>query len=118
MKLTTKLLSVICLFLTSRGYAQETQNWFFLTHNQKVTQHFGILADVQLRASDEMKYLSTLLLRSAVNLEFNDRHSAAIGYAWKSDWIGDDIRLLKTGSMSNICFLLKANELKSSCALD
>jgi hypothetical protein len=66
--------------------AQENAAWIFLSHTQKLNEKFDILADVQLRSTDRITYLSAILLRTALNYKFNKDQSLALGYAHKGDW--------------------------------
>jgi hypothetical protein len=70
------------------SYAQttESQGWFFVTHRQALSKKFDLLADAQLRSANRGKYLNTLLLRGALSYNFNKKHAAALGYAYKGDW--------------------------------
>jgi len=70
--------------------AQDNGAWFFLSHTQRITNKFDILADVQLRSTDHLSYLSTLLLRTALNYNLNKQQSVALGYAHKGDWEVED----------------------------
>ena len=91
-----KTLAIIFfLFLSRQGLAQKMENrsWFFLSHTQKVSKKWNALADVQLRSSDKIKRFETVLLRTAVAYEFNEEHSVALGYAYKSDWEEDILKL-------------------------
>jgi hypothetical protein len=67
-------------------YAQENAAWFFLSHTQKISNKFDILADVQLRSTDHITYFSALLLRTALNYKISKEQSVALGYAHKGDW--------------------------------
>jgi hypothetical protein len=88
MSLIKKLIMLLLCLTGYNGYAQltETQGWFFLSHTQALTKKFDLLADAQLRSANRFDYLNTLLLRSAVNYNFNDKHAVALGYAYKRDW--------------------------------
>jgi hypothetical protein len=80
-------LMLLCMAgLNSYAQITETQGWVFVTHRQKLNKKFDLLADVQLRSADKGDYLNTLLLRSAISYNFNKKHSAALGYAYKGDW--------------------------------
>jgi len=84
-----KLLIVLALCLTSySSYAQltESQGWLFINHKQNLNENFDLLADVQTRTSNQFNYFNTLLLRGALSYNFNKKHSAALGYAYKGDW--------------------------------
>ncbi|WP_345210992.1 DUF2490 domain-containing protein [Mucilaginibacter gynuensis] len=80
-------IAVILIGSYFSGYAQqaETQGWLFLTHTQKLNQNFDILFDAQTRSADKFDYANTLLLRTALNYNFNSAHSFALGYAYKKD---------------------------------
>jgi len=87
------LLTTLLLCLTGQySYAQltETKGWFFLSHTQKISKKFDLLADAQLRSANRLSYLNTLLLRAAANYKFNDKHAVALGYANKRDWERED----------------------------
>jgi hypothetical protein len=77
-----------CIKVNSQG--RESSRWFFLTHTQKISRKFDVLADFQLRTSSEIKYVNTLLIRSAFQYNINDAHAFALGYASKSDWTRKD----------------------------
>lgn len=83
-----KITGLILCFASITAYAQtnETQGWFFITHQQKLSSKFDLLGDAQLRTANKFDYLNTLLLRSALSYNFNKKHSAALGYAYKGDW--------------------------------
>jgi hypothetical protein len=72
--------------LTAYNQTRENGGWFFLSHTQKLTDKFDLLADVQLRSANHYDYLSTLLLRGALQYHLNDHHAVAAGYAYKGDW--------------------------------
>lgn len=81
-------LSFGLLLFSQNVCAQSEDNgaWFFLSHTQKVSDRFDILADVQLRSSDHLAVFSTLLLRTALNYKINKKESVALGYAYKGDY--------------------------------
>jgi len=82
-----KIVLVLLLFTTS-AFAQGSGNaaWVFLSHKQKLTPKFDMLADVQLRSSDHVTVLSAILLRAALSYNVNKKQSIALGYAHKGDW--------------------------------
>ena len=71
----------------SSAHAQqrETQAWIFITHSQKLNKRFDLLLDIQGRTADRLDYANTLLARTALNYNFNDKHAVALGYAHKAD---------------------------------
>jgi hypothetical protein len=82
------IISIIFLIVAPNSFGQTNENnaWFFLSHAQEVSKKWNILADVQVRSSDKVKRVKSLLLRSALSYNFNDKHSVALGYAYKGDW--------------------------------
>lgn len=88
MSLNKKLITLLLSLTGYNGYAQltETQGWFFLSHTQAITKKLDLLADAQIRSANEFDYLNTLLLRGAINYNFNNKHAVALGYAYKRDW--------------------------------
>jgi hypothetical protein len=83
-----KIIGLMLCFTGFTCYAQtyETQSWLFITHQQTISSKFDLLTDVQLRTANKFDYLNTLLLRGALSYNFNKKHSAALGYAYKGDW--------------------------------
>ncbi|WP_158828114.1 DUF2490 domain-containing protein [Mucilaginibacter lacusdianchii] len=84
-----KLIALIAgLIMSHTCLAQLTENmgWLFITHQQKLSKKLDLLADVQLRSANQFDYLTTLLLRTGVSYNFDKKHSAALGYAYKGDW--------------------------------
>ncbi|MBE9584251.1 DUF2490 domain-containing protein [Mucilaginibacter sp. JRF] len=78
---------ILLIGSTTVAYGQENYaGWFFLTNTHKLTHKFDLLTDVQLRNKDKIGHLNTLLLRGALSYNFNEKHSAALGYAYKGDW--------------------------------
>jgi hypothetical protein len=86
--LTGLLLCFACI--TCHAQIQENQGWFFLTHQQKLSTKFDLLADAQLRTADKYSYLNTLLLRTGLSYNLNKKHSVALGYVYKGDWEHED----------------------------
>jgi len=90
------VLTALILVIGQKLSAQHQENnaWLFLSHTQKISDKFDVLADVQLRSSDHLTYFSSVLLRTALSYNFNDNQSFAVGYAHKGDWekeSGDEI---------------------------
>jgi len=86
-----RLIVLLCftiLGFTQDLHAQTEDNnaWFFISHTQKISNKFDILADMQWRSSAHFTYLSSLLLRTALSYNFNKNQSVALGYAHKGDW--------------------------------
>ncbi|NTE02045.1 DUF2490 domain-containing protein [Agrobacterium tumefaciens] len=84
------IMAVLCLIIFDTAAQTENAGWLFISHNQKINQKFNILADVQFRSSDQVRDFSTLLLRTALNYNFNKHHAVAAGYAFLGKWEKDD----------------------------
>lgn len=80
------LLNLALLLISNSLSAQENAAWLFLSHTQKISKKFDILADVQLRSTDHITYFSALLLRTALSYNLNKHQAIALGYAHKGDW--------------------------------
>jgi len=96
-KLNLYLLFISLVFITP-VMAQQTQHsgWLFLSHTQKVSSKFDVLADVQWRTGDQFTALNTRLWRTAVNYNFNKKQAIALGYANKNDWEKEENEKLHT----------------------
>lgn len=84
-----RLAAVIALyFLCAKAVAQsmDTRGWLFWSHTQKLSKKWDIRTDAQLRSVSSFEHMATLLLRGAFSYNFNDIHSAALGYVYKPDW--------------------------------
>src|SRR4051812_25610539 len=60
--------------------------WLFISHSQQLSKKFVGLADVQLRSSDKLEHIQTLLLRAGIGYKLNKGHLLAVGYTYKGDW--------------------------------
>lgn len=80
-----KLLILPFFILQAQAQQSETQAWIFLTHTQKLSKKFDLLADIQGRTADRLAYGNTLLLRSALSFNITKKHALALGYAYKAD---------------------------------
>lgn len=91
MNLNKLWITVIPLLIAFQTAAQtENTGWLFISHSQKINQKFDILADVQLRSADQLNDFSALLLRAALNYNFNKHHAIALGYTFLGKWEEDD----------------------------
>jgi len=84
MKLKHFALSLFLLMTVGRTKGQTIENggWLFISHTQKISDKFDILADVQLRTADQYRYWQNLLARTALNYNLSKKHSMALGYAY------------------------------------
>ncbi|MDY0904500.1 DUF2490 domain-containing protein [Pedobacter sp. CFBP9032] len=79
-----KILPIILFCIIALNTAAQTENtgWLFISHTQKVSEKFDVLADFQLRSSDQLNDFSALLFRTALNYNINKKHAVAVGYAF------------------------------------
>ena len=67
----------------------ENTGWLFLSHSQKLSKKFKALADVQVRSTDKLMHIKTLLLRAGIGYSLSDKNSVTVGYTYKGDWAMD-----------------------------
>jgi hypothetical protein len=80
-------IGILCmLFTTSSAQTSENSGWLFLSHTQKLSNKFDLLADFQLRSANKYDYWKNVLSRTALNYNFSERHSIAIGYVYLGEW--------------------------------
>ena len=79
-----KILPIVLFCIIALNTAAQTENtgWLFISHIQKVSEKFDVLADFQLRSSDQLSDFSALLFRTALNYNINKKHAVALGYAF------------------------------------
>lgn len=77
-----------CLMLSTEYTSAQIGNggWFNLTHTQKLSPKFDLAADFQFRSANDYDYLSTRLLRGAINYNFSKQHAIGLGYGNITDW--------------------------------
>ena len=91
-KFKLTILLVIGMFAALHGYSQTENNyWLFLIHNQKLSKHWSLTGEVQLRSSDNLERLQSLLLRPSVGYSFKEGHRVSLGYAYLENYtvVGD-----------------------------
>ncbi|MCJ8208769.1 DUF2490 domain-containing protein [Mucilaginibacter sp. RS28] len=73
---------LLAFFCIKSSFAQvnEFSGWGAWFHNQKFSQHWGAVLDIQMRSADEFKYLKHPLLRPGVSYYFANNKFATIGY--------------------------------------
>jgi hypothetical protein len=86
------VIAALILFCTPfRALAQSSNyGWIFLSHTQKLNDKWDLLFDAQVRSGERFKLVNTLLLRSALSYNVNEKNSFALGYASKNDWERED----------------------------
>jgi hypothetical protein len=66
--------------IASAQNRQEHTLWGAWFHTQRFSKHWGALFDVQMRSSDDVKYLRNPLIRPALTYYFNNQQFASAGY--------------------------------------
>ncbi|WP_158827140.1 DUF2490 domain-containing protein [Mucilaginibacter lacusdianchii] len=61
---------------------QEHTLWGAWFHTQRFSKHWGGFFDIQMRSSDDVKYLRNTLLRPAVSYYFNNTQIVTAGYLY------------------------------------
>lgn len=73
----------LCFFLQLTSFAQVQQSGWLASFNTfKLNNKWSLHADAQLRSSDDLKKMQTILLRPGLNYHFNQRWVATAGYAY------------------------------------
>jgi hypothetical protein len=93
MKINKTFITAITFMLFIKETAAqryESGGWLFLSHSQKISDKFNVLADLQLRSADRFKYWNVLLSRTALSYEINKSHTVAVGYAYLGEWEKED----------------------------
>ncbi|MCX2586323.1 DUF2490 domain-containing protein [Pedobacter sp. MR22-3] len=120
MNLNKLWIMVIPLLIAFQTAAQtENTGWLFISHSQQVSQKFDILADVQVRSADQLNAFSALLLRTALNYNFNKHHAIAAGYAFLGKWENDEsaIKILHPENRIYQQYLFNANTSRTEWTL-
>lgn len=81
-------LAVIIFCLIAFNTAAQTENtgWLFISRTQQINKKLDLLADVQVRSTDQFEDVSALLLRTALNYNISKKHAVALGYAFLGKW--------------------------------
>jgi len=82
-----KLLPIFLLLVLSgpcKLFAQENQfsGWAALFHSQKLSSHWGLHFDGQIRSANHFDYLRNVLIRPGVNYHIDKNKTATLGYAY------------------------------------
>lgn len=62
----------------------QNSGWFMFLNNTKFNKHWGLQFDVQVRSSDDWKYVRNTLVRPAIQYFINDKSNVALGYLWQT----------------------------------
>lgn len=75
---------IIFLNFTNPVFGQKIQHtsWLFWSHQQKLSDKLNLLSDIQLRSSDNMHYLSALLIRPGIEYQISKNQGVAVGYLY------------------------------------
>src|SRR5687768_7863412 len=79
-------LLMFCLMPGLASFAQVQQNGWFASFNSfKINNKWSLHTDAQLRSTDDVKQVQTLLLRPGINYHINKAWVASAGYAFISN---------------------------------
>lgn len=79
-------LLIFCLLFQMAAFSQVQQNGWLASFNTfKINAKWSLHADAQLRSSDDVKKVQTLLLRPGINYHINKAWVATAGYAFISN---------------------------------
>jgi len=77
---------LIVVIMLSAGVSAQTvhQNtgWFAWFNSYKLSRHWRLHFDGQLRSADNWDYVKTVLVRPGITYAFNSRNAVALGYAY------------------------------------
>jgi len=60
--------------------------WLFWSHQQKLSKHWQISSDAQIRSANQAKYVSNLLLRAGLGYLLSDKQTILLGYTYFGSW--------------------------------
>lgn len=81
MKKTAILFTIICVSFTA--FSQSTfSGWTGVFGTVKLGKKTSLLADVQLRSTDELQQVQTILIRPGINYSISKKVSVTAGYAY------------------------------------
>jgi len=87
-------LSLLLLFMVTAGLHAQTQSqssgWLFLLNNTKISEKWGMYADVQVRSADKWANVRNLLIRPGVTYYLNAKNEFTLGYLLNETFIHAD----------------------------
>jgi len=89
MKVYVYLSSIMMLF---SGFQEtlaqdiEKNGWLFWSHQQKLSERWQFSSDVQIRSSDKVGYINTLLIRPGIGYKFKADQTVTVGYTYFGTW--------------------------------
>ena len=72
--------------LVVRSQNIQHNGWLFWSHQQKLSKHWQISSDAQVRSADQAKYVSNLLLRAGLGYVLSDKQTILLGYTYFGSW--------------------------------
>lgn len=76
-------LLIIMIKISSTGYAQvQHTGWFASFNTLKLSNKTSLHLDAQMRSTNELKHIQTILLRPGINYHFNPSMIATAGYGF------------------------------------
>ncbi len=84
------LLVIIIIFNSLTISAQQLSGWFFHSHNQKLNDKWSYATDFQLRSSENLRGIKSVLLRGWVSYLLADSRTIGLGYTHFGNWDVED----------------------------
>ena len=85
---------ILCLLPAGfqQVFAQKTgyNEWFFWSHQQRISERWQFSADVQVRSADRLRYINTLLIRPGIGYKIADNQTLTLGYTYFGTWDKDN----------------------------
>lgn len=88
LKVTFYIYIFLIPVLLNRATAQtiEHNGWLFWSHQQKINEKWQLSSDIQIRSSDKLNYVNTLLIRPGIGYNINNNQTITIGYTYFGTW--------------------------------
>lgn len=77
---------LLLYFQQTSAQTIEHNGWLFWSHQQKISERWQFSADVQVRSSDKLKYVNTLLIRPGIGYKIKDNQTITVGYTYFGTW--------------------------------
>ena len=74
------------IFNHSFSQTIEYNSWLFWSHQQKFNEKWQFSSDIQIRSSDRLNYINTVLIRPGIGYNINENQTVTIGYTYFGTW--------------------------------
>ncbi len=64
------------------GQKVEQTGWLMLSYQQKLSRHWQLSADVQLRSANQLEFLENILARPGIGYIISEKQTATLGYTY------------------------------------